>query len=183
AMGLTQLWMVVLSSLDEMSWLGRLFQEYLDKMALFDGRTSTQMLDLLVTVLLVPVAEELLFRGIIQGELRRAFGPIVSVVATAVLFAVFHLDVIQGSYVLIAGLALSIVYHFTENIMVPIGLHVLFNFIGSGWLSRLLGVGETGEAIIVYVLYASIILGFGAIFILRKKHKEKATLSSERMVS
>ncbi|NLA71623.1 MAG: CPBP family intramembrane metalloprotease [Clostridiaceae bacterium] len=182
AMGLTQLWMVLLSSLDEVTVLGRLFQEYLEKMALFDGRTSTQFLELLVTVLLVPIGEELLFRGIIQGELRRAFKPFVSVAATTILFAVFHLDIIQGSYVLIAGFALSIVYHFTENIFVPIAMHVLFNFIGSGWLSRLIGAGETAEAAIVLVLYVFVIIGAIGLVILRNDHKNKINASSDRMV-
>ena len=40
ALGLTQVWMVILASLDPASLPGRLFQDYLDKMMLFDGRSA-----------------------------------------------------------------------------------------------------------------------------------------------
>lgn len=168
ATGLTQLWMALLSSFDPASFLGRLFQSYLDKVALFDGRTATIALELLVTVFLVPVGEELLFRGIIQGELRRSFTPIVSVLGTTFLFAIFHLDLIQGSYVLIAGFALSSAYHFTENIAVPIAMHVLFNFVGSGWLSRLIAADEQTEMGIVIALYLFILIGAYGFYYLRR---------------
>ncbi|NLA81786.1 MAG: CPBP family intramembrane metalloprotease [Clostridiaceae bacterium] len=170
ALGLTQVWMVILASLDPASLPGRLFQDYLDKMMLFDGRSADLPLELLVTVVLVPLGEELLFRGIVQGELRRSFSPAITVVATTLLFAIFHLDLIQGSYVLIAGFALSVSYQLTRNILLPILMHMVFNFIGSGWFSRLMGGGETAELILVCFLYASILLGaFGFYYLLKKE--------------
>lgn len=178
ALGLTQLWMAILASFDPSSALGRLFADYMEKMILFDAATSVSALDFIATVLLVPVGEELLFRGIIQGELRRAFSPAVSVVGTTVLFALFHLDLIQGSYVLIAGLALSLAYHLTRNMAIPIGMHAIFNFIGSGWLIRLTGAGEQAEEMIVYTLYAFILIGLAGMLILRNisRKQEKATV-------
>ena len=123
-----------------------------------------------MTVVLVPLGEELLFRGIVQGELRRSFSPAITVVATTLLFAIFHLDLIQGSYVLIAGFALSVSYQLTRNILLPILMHMVFNFIGSGWFSRLMGGGETAELILVCFLYASILLGaFGFYYLLKKE--------------
>ncbi|MCK9176865.1 MAG: CPBP family intramembrane metalloprotease [Clostridiales bacterium] len=176
ATGLTQLWMALLSSFDPMSFLGHKFQDYLDKVALFDGRTATIALELVVTVFLVPIGEELLFRGIIQGELRRAFRPFVSVIGTTLLFALFHLDLIQGSYVLIAGFALSAAYHFTRQIFVPIAMHILFNFVGSGWLSRLIGADETTEVGIIIGLYAFILVGAFGYYYLWREQKKKDTV-------
>lgn len=164
ALGLTQVWMVILASFDPSTLVGKSFQDYLDKMTLFDGRTADLPLELLVTVLLVPIGEELLFRGIIQGELGRAFSPSITVLATSILFALFHLDLIQGSYVLIAGLALSVCYQLTRNLLVPILMHMLFNLIGSGWLTRLLGGGERVELATVVTLYAFILVGALALF-------------------
>ncbi len=170
ALGLTQVWMVVLASLDPASLPGRLFQDYLDKMMLFDGRAADLPLELLVTVILVPLGEELLFRGILQGQLRRSFSPAITVAATTLLFAIFHLDLIQGSYVLIAGFALSVSYQLTRNILLPILMHMVFNLIGSGWFSRLLGGGERMELILVLFLYASILFGaFGFYYLLKKE--------------
>lgn len=168
ALGLTQLWMAILASFDPASILGRLFQGYLDKVAFFDASSSVSTLDFAATVLLVPLGEELLFRGIIQGELRRAFGPVISVVATTLLFALFHLDLIQASYVLIAGLALSAVYQLTRQLVVPMVMHVVFNFIGSGWLTRLTGGGERVAAAVVCVLYGFVLVGIAGLLILRR---------------
>lgn len=179
ALGLTQVWMLVLASLDPSSLIGKSFQDYLDKMTLFDGRTADLPLELLVTVFLVPVGEELLFRGIIQGELGRVFSPSVTVLATSFLFALFHLDLIQGSYVLIAGLALSVCYQLTRNLLVPIFMHMLFNLIGSGWFTRLLGGGERVEIATVIALYAFILVGALALFFQvrgRSAHKGEAGL-------
>ncbi|NLB50703.1 MAG: CPBP family intramembrane metalloprotease [Clostridiaceae bacterium] len=173
ALGLTQFWMALLSLFDPASFLGQLFADYVDKMVFFDAGASTSVFDLLATVLLVPLGEELLFRGIIQGELRKSFSPAISVVATTVLFAVFHLDLIQGSYVLIAGLALSLVYQLTRNLLMPIVMHMVFNLIGSGWLTRLTGAGQAAEAILVYSLYGFVLIGLGGLLILRKADRKR----------
>lgn len=164
ALGLTQLWISILASLDPSSLPGRLFQEYSDKIALFDGRTATLALEFFVTVLLVPIGEELLFRGIIQGELGKAFSPRLTVALTTLLFAVFHLNLIQASYVLIAGFVLSYVYQLTRNILIPIALHMVFNFIGSGWILRLTGADESLESLLVYGLYICILLGAAGLY-------------------
>ncbi len=174
ALGLTQLWISILASLEPTSLPGRLFQEYSEKMVLFDGRTATLALEFLVTVLLVPIGEELLFRGIVQGELGRSFSPRVTVAATTLLFAIFHLDLIQASYVLIAGFVLSYVYQLTRNILVPIVLHVIFNFIGSGWILRLAKADEFTERLFVYTLYSFILLGAAGLYILNhNRYKEE----------
>jgi len=168
ALGLTQLWMAILGSFDQASAIGRLFQNYLDKMVLFDAASSVSALDFAATVLLVPIGEELLFRGIVQGALGKSFPAAVSVAGTTVLFALFHLDLIQGSYVLIAGFALSLACYLTRSIIVPIAMHMVFNFIGSGWLFRLTGAGRQAEEIIVCTLYAFILIGFAGVLVLRR---------------
>lgn len=173
AIGLTQLWMVFLSQLDPTSAIGTKFQEYTELMKYFEPSGGwVLVLEIMTTVILVPIGEELLFRGIIQDELRRAFPPGFAIVATSLLFAIFHGNVIQASYVLFVGLALSIVYYLTGNIYVPIGMHIVFNLIGSGVFSRLLGLSQRGETVLMYVLFASIplmVAGFVRLYRLRAK--------------
>ncbi len=73
------------------------------------------------------------------------------------------------------GLALSLTYHLTNNIFIPIGMHIVFNLVGSGAFSRLVGLTERGETILIYVLYASIplmIAGFFCLRFLRNKRPE-----------
>lgn len=173
SMGITQLWMAFLSQLAPSSALGTKFQQYVELMRYFEPSKGWMFaLEILTTVILVPIGEELLFRGIIQDELRRAFPPAVAVVGTSLAFAVLHGNFIQGSYVFFVGLALSLAYYLTNNIFVPIGMHIVFNLIGSGSFARLAGLSERGQTILVYVLFASIplmIAGFVRLSYLRKR--------------
>ena len=54
------------------------------------------------------------------------------------------------------GLALSIVYYLTGNFLVPVGMHIIFNVIGSGAFSKLFGLSKQGETVLIYILYAAI---------------------------
>ncbi len=171
AMGLTQLWMAFLSQLDSSSALGAEFEKYTELMKYFEPSDGWMFaVEIVTTVILVPIGEELLFRGIIQDEMRRAFPPAFAIVVTSLLFAIFHGNVIQGSYVFFVGLALSLVYYLTGNFLVPVVMHVVFNLIGSGTFSQLFGLSKQGETVLMYVLYAAIplmVAGFVRLYRLR----------------
>ena len=174
AMGLTQLWMIGIQEISQSwPWLFEKFQSYLDAVSSFSISTSPLLFRILVIAVLVPIGEELLFRGIVQGEMRRAFGSTVAVIVTALLFAIFHLDVIQSSYVLIAGLTISITYELTEQMAIPALMHMVFNFIGSGYWSQLIQAGETVDQIILYVMIGFILPGITSLFFLRRIQKKK----------
>jgi hypothetical protein len=88
-----------------------------------------------VSLLLVGPFEELVFRGGVQGVLRRAWGPRGAVVVAAVLFGLVHWIALVGSgsrisYVLVAaalGLILGAIYERTRNLVVPAVVHGLYN--------------------------------------------------------
>jgi membrane protease YdiL (CAAX protease family) len=87
-----------------------------------------------VTVLLVAPGEELLFRGVVQGLLRRSLGVVPGIVGAAAIFGGIHVVSISSgdawTYVLVAtalGLVLGIIYEYTENLLVPIAVHALWN--------------------------------------------------------
>lgn len=89
-----------------------------------------------VTVLFVATGEELVFRGVVQGLFRRALGPAAAVAVASLLFGVSHWLALVGTgggrlaYVLIAavlGLILGTVYETTDNLVVPILVHGLYN--------------------------------------------------------
>lgn len=89
-----------------------------------------------VSVLFVGPAEELLFRGAIQGLLKRAFGVWPAIVVAAALFGSVHFTVGAGSleaklaYVTVAfilGGLLGYLYERTENLVVPALAHGGFN--------------------------------------------------------
>jgi membrane protease YdiL (CAAX protease family) len=87
-----------------------------------------------VALFFVGPAEELLFRGVVQGLLRRSFGVVPGLLGASALFGVGHyLAISSGSawtYLLVAGalgLVLGAVYEYTENIVVPAITHGLWN--------------------------------------------------------
>jgi len=87
-----------------------------------------------VTVLVVAPGEELLFRGVVQGVLRRSLGVGPAIAGASLLFGGIHiLSVGSGdawTYVLVAtalGAVLGLVYEYTENLVVPIVIHAIWN--------------------------------------------------------
>ncbi len=81
---------------------------------------------------IVPVAEELVFRGIVFGQLRKGFGPWVSVLISAVVFGLMHGSDIHIGYALVCGLIIAACYYLTDSLIASIILHMIFNIFGSG---------------------------------------------------
>jgi hypothetical protein len=75
--------------------------------------------------ILAPVAEELVFRGLIFGYLRRWALPAAVLISTA-LFAAFHLPTIPVTQI-IGGIVFALAYASTGSLMTPIVIHMLGN--------------------------------------------------------
>ena len=98
------------------------------------GDAMALILSFVMIVILAPLAEELLFRGWIFGSLRARFSAGVTILATAVLFAVVHMDP-TGFYpvaVLAPGFILSVIRERTGSVKPAVLAHALYN--GIGWL-------------------------------------------------
>lgn len=89
-----------------------------------------------LSMLLVAPAEELLFRGAIQGRLRRAFGPAGAIAGASLLFGSIHLANFTGSVVgaavgagvvTVGGAVFGTVYERTGNLLVPVVAHAAYN--------------------------------------------------------
>lgn len=77
--------------------------------------------------LLVPIVEELLYRGLIYNRLKVSFGRHSSLVISAIIFAMVHGNWVQGLYGLICGLVFVWLYEFFGTIFVPILAHMTLN--------------------------------------------------------
>jgi len=99
-----------------------------------------------VAILLVGPFEELVFRGGVQGILRRTWGPGVAIVVASVLFGLVHWIALTGGggsrvpYVTVAatlGLVLGYLYERSRNLVVPAVVHGLYNTVlfGAQYLS------------------------------------------------
>lgn len=84
------------------------------------------VLAVLVFVGLAAVGEELFFRGALQRMLRPRWGG-GSILASGLLFAGFHFDLLHLPFLLTAGLLLAWLYERSGRLWVPLGAHVIHN--------------------------------------------------------
>ncbi len=84
----------------------------------------------LLLVIVAPFTEEFLFRGFVLRAFLTRHGTKTAVIVSAVLFAIFHLNLMQLIPAFTAGLLLGWVYVYTRSIWPCIFLHALFNSIG-----------------------------------------------------
>ncbi|WP_224447551.1 CPBP family intramembrane glutamic endopeptidase [Haloprofundus salilacus] len=89
-----------------------------------------------LSIFLVAPAEELLFRGAIQGRLRTAYGPVAGIALASAIFASIHVFNFVGNslavvaatgVIFVTGSILGIAYERTGNLAVPILIHAAYN--------------------------------------------------------
>lgn len=85
-------------------------------------------------MILGPLAEELIFRGLIYKFLRQKLPFIFSAVASSLLFSMLHKTPQDTLALFIIGIALCYIYEKTQNIISPILLHSIFNSINLAML-------------------------------------------------
>jgi membrane protease YdiL (CAAX protease family) len=78
-------------------------------------------------VLLAPVAEEMLFRGILYPAIKQVGFPRLALWGTALLFAAIHFNLVTFLPLAALALVLTALYEWTNNLLAPIMAHVLFN--------------------------------------------------------
>ena len=79
--------------------LGRIFPDYLEKLQepRFDEISGwcNQLLHLLTTIVIAPLYEEFVFRGVVLRAYEKVRSPLFAALLTAILFALFHLNLLQ----------------------------------------------------------------------------------------
>lgn len=74
-----------------------------------------------------PLAEELVFRGIVYNELKRSYKLPLAMLISALLFGLYHMNPVQGGYGFIMGLLLAYLYEYFGNFLWPALVHMLAN--------------------------------------------------------
>jgi len=82
-----------------------------------------------VTVVIAPLGEELLFRGVLYPTIKRAGFPKLALWGSSILFAAIHLNLAHFLPLLLLSLVLVWLYEQTDNLMAPLAAHALFNAI------------------------------------------------------
>ncbi len=167
----------LLTSLIESAGLipGQVLDDHKELSEMIQGKEK--WLSILVAGLIVPIAEELLFRGVCFRALRGAFSIRAAIVLQALLFAGFHGNMLQVLYVFPVAIVLGLVYEWSGSLVAPILLHIAFN--SANELVALLPKGETQEINTLYnVLFLSaVVAGIVTIKWLYKNRVENQSMT------
>lgn len=119
----------------------------------------------IITVgIVAPIAEELLFRGVIYNTLNRKISVKWTIIIQAIFFGVFHGNLIQGLYATLLGVIFGYVTYKTKSLWPAITMHIVNNLVAT-IVSYL--IGDYLISTIGYVLFMVIgIIGIVSLILL-----------------
>lgn len=139
-----------------MSFVASLFPHWMDA---YESLLETAGLDDQISILMVicsvifaPFCEELVFRGVTMHQAKKCLPFWAANLLQALLFGIFHMNMIQGIYAFCLGLVLGYVCNRGGSIYYSLLLHMLFNFWGTV-LSGLIPFGDTTFSLIFWFLF------------------------------
>jgi membrane protease YdiL (CAAX protease family) len=94
----------------------RATSDWLKRLVLFAG-----------TILLVPVAEECFFRGILYTTIKQSGFPKLAFWLTSIAFAAIHQNLAAFIPLMVLAMLLIVLYERTNNLLAPISAHAAFN--------------------------------------------------------
>lgn len=127
------------------------------------GIGGTGWMSVVCTVILAPILEELVFRGISIHFLRKAtFNFYVVNLLQALWFGIFHLNLVQGIYAFALGLVFGYIYYKYGSVLVSILIHMVLNLSGV-LLSKYGGVLMESTPMLYTMSIVSLLMVFGGI--------------------
>ena len=91
------------------------------------GEGALRALTIVVIAGLIPLVEEIFFRGFLFAGLAARFGVLTGLVVSAAVFAIAHADVKVMAPIFVTGLLFGWAYHKTKTLWVPIFAHACQN--------------------------------------------------------
>lgn len=82
---------------------------------------------LIIYGILSPIAEEVVFRGIVYNSLYRDFGRAAAIIGSALFFGIYHGNMVQALYGFILGLFMAVFYAKYGSFIVPVIFHSAAN--------------------------------------------------------
>ena len=90
-------------------------------------KLEKQIIDRKIACLLYTSAEELLFRGVIYGYLRRFMDIKLAIALSALIFGVYHMNYVQGIYGFLIGCLMAYAYEYFGEFKMAVFVHVASN--------------------------------------------------------
>ena len=94
------------------------------------GMASPGLLLILYTVIVGPIHEELMMRGATLSIAKKALPFWAANLVQALLFGIFHMNLLQGCYAFCLGLVLGYLAHRYHSLVPAYFFHIFFNLLG-----------------------------------------------------
>lgn len=130
--GAAILWSIFIDNFgDKLPYINQSLETLNDAFSGIDNGAENYLWIFLSVVLVGPIMEEILFRGIIFGNMKKIMPIGLAIFLNGVFFGIFHMNLVQGVYTSIAGMVLAYVYYYSESISLVIVLHMINNFLST----------------------------------------------------
>ncbi len=139
------------------------YEELMESAGLAD---DLSVILIIYAIVLAPIVEELTYRGLVLRYAKQGNSFWIANFIQALFFAVMHMNLIQGSYAFILGLALGYLVHKSGRLSYGIILHMSFNVFGTV-LSSFVPWGENVMSTYIVVL-GSLVAGYGGLMLMVK---------------
>lgn len=93
----------------------------------FGTSTIGVILGFLVAGFVAPVAEEIVFRGVLYAQLRCAWGDVAAVLVSAAVFAAIHLNAMAFVPLMFVGVVLALLFRRSDSLWGSILAHGIYN--------------------------------------------------------
>ena len=124
-------------------------------------------LSLFVVSVLIPIIEELIFRGFFYDAVKLLTNDVIAIIFTSIAFAIAHVDFRQMLYALFAGVFLAFIRYKYKNLIYTILLHLLMNLITLVFVPAVLQNNDIRSRL--YVLFISFAMLFFTMYRINMK--------------
>lgn len=133
-----------------------------------DQYSAYFLLGLICYGIVTPVAEEILFRGMVFNVMKRTMKLKLAVLASAMLFAVYHMNMVQGVYAFLMGLLMAYAYEYFGTFAMPVLIHALSNTLSyTLTYTSLSTTGFVSWPVCVFFLT----IGFGSVIVMNRNKR------------
>lgn len=158
----------VLDIISKVNGLRPAFEDYSKLFEQIVGGNSI-VLTLFTVGVLAPIFEEILFRGIIFNELRKNMKVYLAIIIQAIIFGVYHMNIVQGAYAIVFGLIIGALYYRTKSIIAAITLHISVNVAGVMMSQSYISGFMDSNEVLVLIISGLVLIGTSIILIRNKE--------------
>lgn len=85
------------------------------------------VLNIICVGIITPISEEFMLRGVVYNNLKKYMNIRTAIFIQALLFGILHMNIIQSTYAVLAGILIGYVYEKSNSLIVSSVFHMSFN--------------------------------------------------------